>query len=73
MRVFLRELKNGTILVTRLDTMGGPGGREGLTVAVSTGETYHGYKHRRLRRMGPGVHDLRRRQPPQLPEPLEIE
>lgn len=67
MQVRLRELDDGTILVTRLDVMGGTLGEDGNTVAVSTGQTYHGYRHRRLRAMGDGVHELRRHKPETQP------
>lgn len=63
MKVRIQLLEDDLILVTRTDGMGGGANQ---TIAVLPGQTYHGYKHRRLRRMGPGEHELKRT-PPDVP------
>ena len=65
MQVKITIAEDGTIFVQRLNVMGGATGAAGLTVAVSPGETYHGYKHRRLRKLGNGCHELKRRKLPE--------
>lgn len=59
MRVQLRQLPDGKIAITRLEVLGGPLGTGGATVVIGPGERFRGYRHRRLRRLGDGVHVLR--------------
>lgn len=60
MKVRIEHLEDGILIVTRVGAMGGSGNN---SVAVAPGERYHGYKHRRLQRLGPGVHELKRKPP----------
>jgi hypothetical protein len=68
MQVKIRIGEDGTVFVTRINVIGGAVGPSGLTIAIGTGESYHGYKHRRLRKLGNGVHVLKRKLPGSEPE-----